>query len=550
MKNLSLAVVCIAAIYGFLAFVALPQSAFFSSDEGLKFIQVQNVLRKGWSDFSLDYPGQALDTELSFVPVNNPPPLIRDGKIYSVYPVLLPVLTAPLFSALGYAGLYVIPLLAGLLTLCVTSRLARVADTEGVSSAVVLGLCTPLVFYSLLLWDHTLAVLLSAAALLLIAENLDAPRTPLIFLAGVLLGLSVWARTELYVMVLVLPLMYFVLLRRKVRPTISLVLGALLALTPLWIFQFLTYGNSAGPHIGHFASLGEELPVTTNRLAITYYTLLESNPDLRLAFLFVMAFAAAAAVVASRRLRNHLPLVAGAFGVLLVTSLLNLRSAWPGLPMGGLLATTPFLALLPASLPLSSMTRVDRLLLGVCGGYVAVVCLATPVDPGLQWGPRFLLPAYPAATVLGLKGLRKVVGEYRRPSMRLAAGACLASTLVASALLQGCGIHVLHVIKNRDRQLIESTSQLASRQIVSDEYGYAQYVAPLFYEREFFYVRTQQDYQRLVEIFFAHGINTYAVTAYSIPHRRAVDPLNVSSGLTVHKIGDQLFEIEADSRVG
>jgi hypothetical protein len=550
MKNLSLAVVCIAAIYGFLAFVALPQSAFFSSDEGLKFIQVQNVLRKGLSDFSLDYPGRTLDTELSFVPINNPPPLIREGKIYSVYPVLLPVLTAPLFSVLGYAGLYVIPLLAGLLTLGVTGRLARVADTEGVPSALVLGLCTPLVFYSLLLWDHTLGVLLSATALLLIAENLDAPRTPMIFLAGVLLGLSVWARTELYVMVVVLPLMYFVLLRGKVRPTVSLVLGALVALAPLWLFQFFTYGNFAGPHIGHFASLGEALPVTTNRLAIVYYTLLESSPDLRLVFLFIMAFAAAAAVVASPRLRSHLPLLAGAFGVLLVISLFNLRNAWPGLPMGGLLATTPFLALLPAGLPLASMTRVDRLLLGVCGGYVAVVCLATPVDPGLQWGPRFLLPVYPAATVLALKGLQKVVGEYKRTTAKVLAGVCLASTLAASVLLQGCGIHILHVIKNRDRQLIESTSQLASRWIVSDEYGYAQYVAPLFYEREFFYVHTQQDYQRLVEIFFEHGITTYAVTAYSVPHRRSVDPLNVSSGLTVHKIGDQLFEIKADSQVG
>ena len=550
MRSLLLALVCMGILYTFLAFVALPQKAFFSSDEGLKFIQVQNLLRKGWSDFTLDYPGRELDPDLRYVPINNPPPLTRDGRMYAVYPVLFPLLATPLFSHLGYAGLYLIPLVSGLLTLVVTSRLARVAGTEGVLSVVILGLCTPLLFYSLLFWDHTLGVLLCTSALLLLAENLETPRTPLIVLAGVIIGASIWARTELYVMAVILPLAYFVFGGRRIRSSVLLCLGLLVALAPLWLFQFLTYGSFVGPHLGHFASLGETLPVNANRLAIVYYLLLESNPDPRLVFLFVMAFAAAATVMANRRLRGNPWVVATVFGFLLVCCLPNLQQAWSGVPMGGLIATTPFLALALATMSKYGATRVDRLLLAVCGGQIALACLATPVDPGLQWGPRLLLAVYPAATILSVKGLHRVVREHKRPETRTLVGVCLASTVVISLLFQACGIRLLHVIKNRDRELIDTTARLTTSWVVSDEYGYAQYVAPLFYEKVFFYVRTQDDYQGLAQTLFKHGITTYAVTTYATPHRRAVDPLGVADGFVVRKIGDQLFEIGTSKQTG
>lgn len=548
MRSLPLALVSIGILYAFLAFVALPQKAFFSSDEGLKFIQVQNLLRKGYSDFTLDYPGRELDPDLHYVPINNPPPLIRDGRMYAVYPALFPLLSTPLFSRLGYAGLYVIPLVSGVLTLLVTARLARAAGSDGVLSAVVLGLCTPLLFYSLLFWDHTLGALLSTSAVLLLAENLETPRTPLILLAGAIIGVSIWARTELYVMALILPVAYFLCGGRHIRRSLCLCLGLLAALVPLWLFQLLAYGSVAGPHLGHFASLGEALPVSSNRLAIVYYQLLESNPDPRLVFLFVMAFAAAATVMASRRMRGNPWSVAAVFAILLVCCLPNLQQAWSGLPLGGLLATAPFLALAPVAQPKYQATRVDRLLLAVSGGYIALVCLATPVDPGLQWGPRLLLPVYPAATILALKGLQRVVSEHRGPKVRTLVGVSLASSIVVSLLFQGCSIRLLHVVKNRDRELIETTAQLPTGWVVSDEYGYAQYVAPLFYEKVFFYVRAQDDYRELAQTLLQNGISTYAVTTYPTPHRRAVDPLIGGDGFVVRQVGDQLFEIETDRR--
>jgi hypothetical protein len=544
MRRALLALAIVAIVYVGLAFLVLPEASFFSSDEGLKLIQVQNFVRKGWSGFTLDYPGRWLDPDLKYVPINNPPPLIQRGDIFAVYPVFFPLLATPFFELLNNAGLYVIPVVSGILTLFVTYWLARLLRVSSTSSLLILGLCTPLLFYSLLFWDHTLGTLLATTALLLATRSLRHPSRWSLLGGGLVLGLSIWARTELYAMALVLPVAYFLFGGRRTRQTILLCLGVVAALVPLWLFQFATYGNPIGPHVMHFASLGEELPVTTNRLAILYYTLLEANSNPLLTFLFAMSFVAATILLWSPRLRQNRTLVGIVFGALVLTSLPNLLQAWSGRPLGGLIATTPFLVFSLGVRPDRQGGESHRLLLGTCVGYIALVCLATPVDPGLQWGPRFLLPIFPPAAVLALSSRRALTQPPTRSSSGTLLAGCLAATLGISLLFQACGIRVMYVVRNRDRQLMESTANLDSRWIISDEYGLAQYLAPLFYQKEFFYVRSQEEYQELTESFIANGIHKYAVVSYPAPQRRLVDPAVAPEGYTVRQVGQQIFEIE------
>jgi len=544
MRKPVLTLALVATIYAGLAFYVLPKAAFFSSDEGLKLIQVQDFMRRGWTDFTLDYPGRRLDPELHFVPINNPPALIRDGNVYAVYPVFFPLLATPLFSSLGYSGLYVIPVLSGLLTLLITRQVARLMDIRGVPSILVLGLCTPLLFYSLLFWDHTLGTLLTTAALLLIVMSLHQPKWPIILAAGALLGLAVWARTELYVMAAIVPVGHFLFCGRRSLSTLILGIGTLMTLVPLWLLQFAAYGNPIGPHVAHFASLGYQLPVTTNRLAILYYTLLESNSEPLLTFLFAMAFVASTMALWRPRLRENRFLLTASFGALVLCSIPNLLQAWSGRPLGGLIATTPFLAFSFNAISNRDLKDGHRLLLAVCLGYIALVCIATPVDPGLQWGPRFLLPIFPLATVLALRNYRSLAEGSRRASSTTVLTACLVATLGTSLLFQGCGVRVMQIVKSRDRQLIENISLLDTTWIVSDEYGLAQYTAPLFYEKQFFYVRSQEDYQRLTETFALSGIQRYAFVTYPVPHRGVVDPRAVSDRYVTRQVGHQLFEIE------
>jgi hypothetical protein len=543
MKRPLLALACVAVVYVVFAFVVLPQVAFFSSDEGLKFIQLQNLLRTGCSSLTVEYPGRELDPGLSYVPINNPPALIREGQIYAVYPVVFPLLVSPLYRVLGYAGLYVIPVVSGLLTLVFTYWLARLTGGSGTSSTIILGLCSPLMFYSLVFWDHTLGTMLSTLAIVLVVKNLENGRKPWLILSGVLCGLAIWVRSEMYVMGLVIPIVLFFFSSRRFVNTLSLCLGMLVALVPLWVFQFLVYGSFIGPHVGHFAWLAEELPMTTDRVAIIYHTLLEGNSSPVVSFLYIMAFAASAILFRSSRLRRRNLLVIVNFAILGLVTIPNILEAAAGRPLGGLITTAPFLVFSFATLLDSSVRQSNRTLLAIGLGYTALVCVLTPVDPGLQWGPRFLLPIIPPLAVVAANNFHalQAFGDLR--SARLLR-ACFVTTVALSIAVQIAGLSTLHIIKIRDRDLIQQIDQLDAVHILSDEYGYAQYAAPLFYEKQFFYVRDQEEYQRLTETLADHDISRYAFVTYPAPDRKAVDPLDAPACCVIRAFSPQLYEIE------
>ena len=547
MRRPLLALACVAATYGVLAFLVMPREAFFSSDEGLKLIQLQSFVRRGLGDFTLDYPGRELDPALSYVPINNPPPLIREGRIYAVYPVFFPLLTVPLYRLLDYAGLYVIPLASGVLTLVISYYIARLTGDNGPSSILVLAFCTPLIFYSLLFWDHTLGTLLFTLALLLVVKNLEQPKQLLLVLGGMLTGLAIWVRSELYVMAVVMPVVYYFLGSRRFSHALSLGAGTLMGLVPLWLFQYLVYGDFIGPHVGHLAWLAEELPVATDRVAILYHTLLEGNSSPAMSFLFIIAFVASAMLVRAPKLRTNRLLVIIAFAGLALATIPNILEAAMGRPLGGLITTSPFLAFSFATLLNSSFGRKNRFLLNLSVGYITLVCLMTPVDPGLQWGPRFLLPILPPLTILAtnnFSALNTHGGFSRRGLLKV----CFLSMVALSLLVQMSGLRTLYILKTRDARLIENTSQIGSAYIISDEYGYAEYVAPLFYEKQFFYARDQEAYQELTETLLKNGIHSFAVVAYPRPFRRAVDPLVAADGYEIRRVGEQLYEIEELNR--
>jgi len=503
----------VAVVYVVLAFLVLPQQAFFSSDEGLKFIQLQNFVRKGWLDFTLDYPGRQLDPNLAYV-----------------------------YRLLGYAGLYVLPLASGLLTLVITYRIARLTGGDGTSSVVILGLCTPLIFYSLLFWDHTLGTLLATLALLLVASSLRQPRRFSLLLGGVAIGLGIWVRSELYVMAIAMPFALLLLDARRLTRLVWLCLGILIALVPLWLFQYFVYGDFIGPHVGHLAWLPEELPVPTGRVGIVYHTLLEGNSSPVLSFLYIMAFVASTMLIRAPRLRTKRLLVIIAFASLVVATIPNILEASGGRPLGGLITTAPFLVFGFATLLDSSVRRHNAFLLAFTLAYMALVSLLTPVDPGLQWGPRFLLPILPPLVILATNNFRALSTLGGR-STRSPLTVCFASVVALSFLVQISGLRTLQIIKTRDLELIQNTALKDSLHIISDEYGYAEYVAPLFYEKQFFYVRDQSAYQELTQTLLSNHIRTFAVVTYPVPSRKTVDPLIAADGYAIREVGDAVYEI-------
>jgi len=112
-----------------------------------------------------------------------------------------------------------------------------------------------------------------------------------------------------------------------------------------------------------------------------------------------------------------------------------------------------------------------------------------------------------------------------------------------SFLVQISGLRTLQIIKTRDLELIQNTALKDSLHIISDEYGYAEYVAPLFYEKQFFYVRDQSAYQELTQTLLSNHIRTFAVVTYPVPSRKTVDPLIAADGYAIREVGDAVYEI-------
>jgi len=176
MWNIVAAAVVLAVLGASLAM--MQREVFWSPDEGGKFFALASVRWDGGLAYGLPYHGRAVDPELRFAPrgpgeANEPPeafPYPRegaDGRIQWHWPPWFPLASRPLFAAFGVSGVYLLPLLSGWLIALASGWIAHaLAPRLAAPAMLVVGLATPVWFYSLTFWEHTLA---AAAGVLAIA---------------------------------------------------------------------------------------------------------------------------------------------------------------------------------------------------------------------------------------------------------------------------------------------------------------------------------------------------------------------------------------------
>lgn len=282
------------------ALLAMPPEGLTEHDTGAKYLQVRNLrLTPSGPDWSINYPARALDTNLNFVPFRARQYYVQSGRIYLQWPIFLGLLTRIPWKALGYWGLYLVPLLAGLGAAWATYLLALAAGVSrrlGWLAVPLLGLGTPVSIYSLLFFEHTIATMLVALSLLAglnaIRRRGEATPTPGagwlarlrsvfkrgrrrdVALSAALLAMAIYFRSELYLLAGVVFLVALFIARREVawRPALRLWLATFIVmLLPLWLFYavsegtllplhaiwYFTSGDTAG---GNLPSTGLELP--------------------------------------------------------------------------------------------------------------------------------------------------------------------------------------------------------------------------------------------------------------------------------------------------
>lgn len=415
----------------YLALVAIrPPQVFWSLDEGGKYLYIQNVLKTGSPSAPLIYPGEHLDPQLTFVPLYF---FQQNGDhIYSWWPVGFPLLVLPLYRVLGWLGLYLLPAAAGAGVASLTGGMLRFVQVTDwripLVTALIVGLATPILFYSAMFWEHSVSVFLTLFACWAILTGDKTNQMGWAILAGVAASLAMFLRTEQLFGALGL---LAVLAWRRWRWSLSM--GLVFSVTTvgwLWLNRQLM-GNVISRQWGQDGTA----------LTTSFFPGLQ---EAGIRFLPYVLFNAPRVI--AFELSDPLLLAGTIFTVLCVT-LPFWRRAWPVLPfayagLGGVCAWVLFqpegyrsihglLLIAPNIIGFPWFYRNLRKNTNhsLLAGFIGAVCSFTLVGflarswlaaGGQQWGPRYLLVIYPFfifASVAGLQMLQREPGERWRQAI-------------------------------------------------------------------------------------------------------------------------------------
>jgi hypothetical protein len=486
---------CLAVIH------ALPGDAYWAGDGASRALLAQRLLDTRYTDIRLDHPARAFDPAGIAYPLPDLALRSEDG-FTSIFPVAYPALAAPALALGGPAALRWPAALgsaacAALFALWLAPLLSfRAALTAGLA----LGLATPLFFYGVVVWEHSLCVALALGASVLATRD-DARR---LMLGGLLLGLACWLREELVIFVATFALAVALTWRRPSAGLAALA-GSAPPLLALVAWNAAVYGTPLGPHTAALdpaaalALPGAQLPRRIAALISGYAQTEREATGLALASLAAIAFGALAAWRGFTRVA-----LAGSAAVGLALWIIMAGRAQAVPALLGLVLYNGWLAQLPAACLAGAgavaLVRDDALRplrSGVFAGLgfllvASAVGLATQsvFGTGLHVGPRLLMPALPALAALA------VVALLRGP--RTLAGGLAALLMLAGALASVQSIRLLAGQLRDVDALQRALRARPERVVLSGDAMLTQLLAGIWTEKPLLYAPTGELLERVM----------------------------------------------------
>ena len=431
----------------------IQEGVFYNGDGGLKALMIRQFAEVEVAR-TLELPHEPWEEDLwdaGLFPFA--PPFVEEspeGRRVA-FPQLFLLLSAPAYRLLGYAGLYLIPLLSVWLlwwTFARTTRRLGLSPVASTAALACLVFASPLTLYGAILWEHSLAawlVFLGVAPVFAAGDeetsgaSMPATRAALL---GLGTGLAAWIRSEAAVLAAGLAL---VAGRRWLRARRArdgaFCAGVLLAGGTLIAVNLSLYGNLFGVESGLFewesagARFGKILTAQSARLVT-----------------------------------HHPPVLLALLG-----------------------------------LPLLLRRRDGRTLFALALGFFLVVPLFLPNGGGKQWGPRYVLPLLPLVSLL----VGYVVDSARargRSTGRLA-GLALIGTLGAGALrnvYQGTQ-HLAEDYRERTRPALAAVLESDVDTVLVNSQTIAQELASAFGPKRFFRTRDVAALQQAGDALVASG---------------------------------------------
>lgn len=450
---------------------------FFSSDTGLRFMQVKSLLAQNWRSPAMAVPSRALDPGLNYLPYYFAYARIGD-QIYLPISALFPLLASVWYVWLGAVGLAVVPVLGAVLAAWAVYRLVRLSELPYANWALWLTvLATPLLFYSLTFWDHTLGTAVLLWAVAGVAQGLKSGRPLPYLLGGLALGIGLEPRPEAYVFAIALGLGLLLVSGRNWRPLVWTVGGALVTAVPLWLWQYAWVGHPLGipmaQNLFGYGVVAHDVDSTfgrTRAFQLTrFFTYIEpGNATTLLATLcLLVGMVLIVFVLRLPRYRRRGVLWTGTAVTLLGYGLLLLSGF--NKPITGLIASFP---LLPLSLayvgqPPKQARAIYRFCFATVWLFIVLMVLLWPADGGKQWGVRYMLPAYPLLLYLAWAA----ADSYREPLRAIhhqGDKILLGSLLLATLVIQGMSVFYLADIHREQRVIQAQVAALPVEVVVTN----------------------------------------------------------------------------------
>jgi hypothetical protein len=504
----------ITAVYLVLAWAVLNPRTFFTHDPGVKYLQAYTLAQTRWRELAVRNPAPHVDPDGRFSALLTTQFRRRSptAPIYGVYSELFTVPVSVLLAMSGTRAMYLLPILAATGVMVVSYRLAsRTSPNSAWLAPLLVGACSPIFFYSVDFWEHSLALLLFTVAVLqLVAGTTEFALWRFAF-AGLALGLAIAVREELYAMIPAGLVGLTWLQRRRLPAALAAAAaGTAIGLVPLWVLRVTQFGQPVrGPIMRLFgtvqpAELGEAGYALAARLpALT--VILPASIAWALVLIAALLVRWAIPRLSPRRRLAVLLTLAAAIIAWVYADAVRLSRLWAN-PVGVLQAFPViwFLLFLPRSTDRGSPARREiRQLLTIAAVFAGMVCILEPIvyqpDPrpapqvvepfgvvGPEWGPRFVLPVYPllaAAIVFALDRRRDWTATVPIPRGVLAA--VFAALTLASLAVQVQGIRVLRVAKAQYESVLAAVEALDGREvIVSDIWWFGPVTAAVLYGHE------------------------------------------------------------------
>jgi len=246
-RKLAFSLVFMTLLLGAAAVYMLSSQTFFSNDLGLRFLQVRTLAEGGWQTFAVPYPARFLDPELAHVPYYYAY-LLLDRQFFLKVSPYLPLLTSFLYDRFGPAALPTLPVLGGVATVLANYRLGKLTRVRHPYLLLWLTiLATPVLFYSLTLWDHTLGTAGAVIAVAAVAHGLQSGRRSSFFWGGLAVALGAVQRVEIHILALALMASLLLLNWRNWMQWGAFVVGGIAGSVPIWALQMLWFGHPLAP---------------------------------------------------------------------------------------------------------------------------------------------------------------------------------------------------------------------------------------------------------------------------------------------------------------